>query len=130
MYELTDNSVWVESDKLYREDGVLIKEPSILFYKKVLIRVGDYTNLFKEMLELEISLNSEKSDDFEFNLLNLHKYPKEYFNIDDACYVIRRCSEFIDDEFVENLIEKYGNVGFLEWLENEKVLIPIQVRKD
>jgi len=127
VYEQNDKVVWVEEGKLYRWDGVLLENPSILIYGGVALRVGEYTQLFKEMLDLEIQ-GVTGSEGLKLNLLNLAKYPKEYFGVEDACYVIKRCCEYNDDKFVHEVVEKYGNVGFLEWLEEEKVRFPLDIK--
>ena len=126
MFELKEDSIRVVDGKLCRFDEV-IDRPAILVFDGVVTKVGNYNSLFKEMLDLEIR-EGRSSEGFGLHLLNLCKYPDEYFNIEDACYVVRRCCEFLDDEVIREFLERYGNVGFFEWFYLEKEKVSIQTR--
>ena len=119
MYKLSSSSACVVGGELYSEVGTLLKKPGMLVYGGVLVRVGEYNDLIKDMLAYEGCY-----------LFDLTKYPDKYFSVNDICYTIRRCSELLDDEFVREFVERYGSVGFLEWFDKEKETIRIQTSVD
>lgn len=125
MYELNEDSVRVLGGKLLTPNGDIIERPAMLVVGRIVTKVDNYNQLFKEMLEMEAEGGISKSG-FELQLLNLSKYPLGYFDMSDVCYAVRRCTELLDDDFIRQFVQKYGNEGFLDWFYSERKRVPIQ----
>lgn len=122
-YDLSEDSVRVVNGELYTSEGILLHDPTILVMGGIPLKVGNYDEILKSMRNLEGS-------NINLVLINFHDKFYDVLGIDDVCYIIRRCMEFIDASFLEEVISMKDNIGILEWLEYEKSCVPLRVAED
>lgn len=105
--------------RVYNSADRLVDDPAILIDGDVVVKIDKY-----DIVNLYFSVLSSSEC---FADIILIRFDDRKLEADSIAYIFRRCTEFTASGFARKLTETWGTSEFIEWLENEKRLVPLEV---